>query len=37
MKRFTYLENKAREAGKTLKEMSLAEMDVYWEEAKEHK
>ena len=32
--RFTYLENKAREAGKSLSDMSLAEMDVFWEEAK---
>lgn len=34
IKRFTYLENKTAEAGKTLREMTLAEMDVYWEEAK---
>ncbi len=34
IKRFQYLEEKAKESGKTLKEMSLAEMDVYWEEAK---
>ncbi|MBT8178872.1 MAG: nucleoside triphosphate pyrophosphohydrolase [Eudoraea sp.] len=34
MKRFQYLESKAREAGKALKDMTLAEMDVYWEEAK---
>ncbi|MBT8315933.1 MAG: nucleoside triphosphate pyrophosphohydrolase, partial [Maribacter sp.] len=32
--RFQYLETKAKEAGKTLKEMTLSEMDVYWEEAK---
>ncbi|MDE3741906.1 nucleoside triphosphate pyrophosphohydrolase [Maribacter polysaccharolyticus] len=32
--RFQYLETKAREAGKSLKEMTLGEMDVYWEEAK---
>lgn len=32
--RFMYLENKAKEAGKSLSEMSLAEMDVFWEEAK---
>ena len=32
--RFTYLERKANELGKSLDEMSLAEMDVYWEEAK---
>jgi len=34
IKRFQYLEGKAKEHKKTLKEMSLAEMDVYWEEAK---
>ena len=34
IKRFQYLESRAKENGKTLKEMSLAEMDVYWEEAK---
>lgn len=32
--RFNYLENKAKELNKSLKDMSLAEMDVYWEEAK---
>lgn len=32
--RFTYLENKAREMGKQLHDMSLEEMDVFWEEAK---
>jgi XTP/dITP diphosphohydrolase len=32
--RFTYLEDQARTAGKNLSDMSLAEMDVYWEEAK---
>ena len=32
--RFEYLEQKAKENGKTLQEMTLAEMDVYWEEAK---
>ncbi|MEM6892308.1 MAG: nucleoside triphosphate pyrophosphohydrolase [Bacteroidota bacterium] len=35
IKRFQYLEKKAKEGGKTLKEMSLAEMDVFWEEAKQ--
>ncbi|MBT8263086.1 MAG: nucleoside triphosphate pyrophosphohydrolase [Bacteroidia bacterium] len=35
MKRFQYLENKSKELGKPLKEMTLAEMDVYWEEAKQ--
>lgn len=34
IKRFMYLENKAKEIGKHLKDMSLSEMDVYWEEAK---
>ncbi len=32
--RFQYLESKAKEIGKTLKDMTLGEMDVYWEEAK---
>ena len=32
--RFQYLETKAKEAGKSLKDMTLREMDVYWEEAK---
>lgn len=34
IKRFQYLESKAKEHRKNLKEMSLDEMDVYWEEAK---
>jgi len=34
IKRFQYLESKAKEQSKNLKEMSLDEMDVYWEEAK---
>ena len=34
MGRFQYLEQKAKQSGKSLKEMTLAEMDVYWEEAK---
>lgn len=34
IKRFQYLEGKAKESGKTLREMTLAEMDVFWEEAK---
>lgn len=34
IKRFTHLETRAKEIGKNLKEMSLAEMDTYWEEAK---
>ena len=32
--RFKYLENKAMEMGKPLKDMTLAEMDVFWNEAK---
>lgn len=32
--RFNYLEQKAKEQGKELSDMSLEEMDVYWEEAK---
>lgn len=34
IKRFNYLEAKAKEAGKELKDMTLAEMDAIWEEAK---
>jgi XTP/dITP diphosphohydrolase len=34
IKRFQYLENAAKAAGKNLSEMTLAEMDVYWNEAK---
>jgi XTP/dITP diphosphohydrolase len=33
-KRFQFLENKAAQSGKTLKDMTLAEMDVFWNEAK---
>ncbi|GAA3622138.1 nucleoside triphosphate pyrophosphohydrolase [Flavivirga jejuensis] len=33
-KRFQYLEEKAKSINKPLKDMSLAEMDVFWEEAK---
>ncbi len=32
--RFQYLEQKASEKGKNLQDMTLAEMDVYWNEAK---
>lgn len=32
--RFNYLEAKAKEAGRSLKDMTLAEMDAIWEEAK---
>lgn len=34
IKRFQYLEEKAKGIGKSLKEMTLEEMDVFWEEAK---
>ncbi|QLE00075.1 nucleoside triphosphate pyrophosphohydrolase [Galbibacter sp. BG1] len=34
IKRFQYLENKSKEQGKALKDMTLGEMDVFWEEAK---
>jgi tetrapyrrole methylase family protein / MazG family protein len=33
--RFSHIEKRARELGKTLPEMSLAEMDALWEEAKQ--
>lgn len=33
-KRFKYLEDKARLMNKTLHDMTLKEMDIYWEEAK---
>lgn len=35
IKRFQYLENKAAENGKKLHDMTLAEMDVFWNEAKQ--
>ena len=35
IKRFQYLEAKAKDLNKDLSEMTLAEMDVFWEEAKE--
>ena len=34
IKRFMYLESKSTELGKSLADMSLAEMDVFWNEAK---
>lgn len=33
--RFQYLERKAAESGKSLRDMTLAEMESYWQEAKE--
>ena len=35
IKRFQYLEQKAKALGKTMSDMTLAEMDVFWEEAKQ--
>ena len=34
MNRFQYLEKAAKKEGKELTEMSLSEMDVYWELSK---
>lgn len=34
IRRFQYLEVASKQAGKVLSEMSLSEMDIYWEEAK---
>ena len=34
IKRFNFLEQKAKEINKSLSEMTLAEMDIFWEEAK---
>ncbi|GAB3913589.1 nucleoside triphosphate pyrophosphohydrolase [Mucilaginibacter boryungensis] len=34
IKRFQYLEAKAQDSGKKLQDMTLAEMDVFWNEAK---
>src|ERR1700712_5104190 len=34
IKRFQYLESKAAESGQLLQNMSLAEMDIFWNEAK---
>ena len=34
IKRFQYLESEAAKEGKTLSEMTIAEMDVYWNKAK---
>ncbi|HVA98753.1 MAG TPA: MazG nucleotide pyrophosphohydrolase domain-containing protein, partial [Bacteroidia bacterium] len=34
--RFQYLEKEALKADKNLSDMSLAEMDVYWNEAKKY-
>ncbi len=36
IKSFIYLEEKAKEMGRKLKDMSLSEMDIYWEQAKKN-
>lgn len=36
IKRFQYLEEATRKEGKALSDMSLAEMDVFWNESKKH-
>ena len=36
IERFQYLEQAAKKIGKSLHDMSLAEMDVFWEESKKH-
>ena len=36
IRRFQYLEQQAATSGRALKDMTLAEMDVYWEEAKKN-
>lgn len=34
IRRFNYLEQKVKESGKDFKDLTLAQMDVYWDEAK---
>ena len=34
IRRFGYVEEKAKEEGKNIQEMTLEEMDEYWDEAK---
>ena len=36
IKRFQFLEIAAKKEGKELSDMSLTEMDVYWNESKKH-
>ena len=36
MRRFNYVEAKAKEQGKELKDMTLGEMDALWNEAKKN-
>ena len=35
IRRFGYIEEKTKESGKTLKEMSLGEMEELWQQAKQ--
>ena len=35
IRRFQYLEESAKKLGRPIHEMSLAEMDVYWDQAKD--
>jgi XTP/dITP diphosphohydrolase len=37
IKRFQYLEKKAKQLNKPIKDMTLSEMDIYWEESKKIK
>ena len=34
--RFNYIEEEAKKSGRSLKNMTLAEMDIFWNEAKKH-
>jgi len=34
IRRFNHIEKRAKESGKSLKEMTLDEMEVFWQEAK---
>src|SRR5210317_559375 len=36
IKRFQYLETEAKKNGESLKDMTLAQMDVYWNKSKDH-
>ena len=36
IKRFMHIEDRAKELGKSISDMDLAEMEIYWQEAKTH-
>ena len=36
IKRFMHIEDRAKELGKSISDMDLAEMEIYWQEAKNH-